>query len=436
MDYLIQNYGAIGDGETNNAEAIQAAIDACSAAGGGRVIVSGGTFLTGTIVLKDNVDLHIAQSGKILGSPNCGEYEEVEDKTVRRDLWGKVKDYGDYPDFDKKHVDKNLVPRFRGSALIVADEVKNVSITGEGTIDANGEKFMEIVTDGTGYTWTSVRRIDAPTPPRVVFFTGCTNVTVKDITMVNQPAGWSYWVHDCDYVSFDRIKVIARVDYPNNDGIHINCSRNVTVSNSSITCGDDSIVVRANSISLKENKVCERVVITNCNLTSNTACIRIGWINDGIIRNCCFSNLVMTDATVGITLFLPDKDHCSPSDIGRESTHIENLSFSNIIMDNTFSSPIIMQPTDHPDTKISKIGDLYFSDIHAKAYRLPYLVGTKDHPLENIRFSNCDFEVLEPSEEDLKKHRCKTQKGIPADPVFHMKHIKGLSISNTNFKLY
>ena len=95
--------------------------------------------------------------------------------------------------------------------------------------------------------------------------------------MVNQPAGWSYWIHDCDYVAFDRVKIFAEVEYPNNDGIHINSSRNVTISNCDITCGDDSIIVRANNASLAENKVCEKVCVTNCNLTSYSGGIRIGW---------------------------------------------------------------------------------------------------------------------------------------------------------------
>ena len=106
--------------------------------------------------------------------------------------------------------------------------------------------------------------------------------------MVNQPAGWSYWIHDCDFVTCDRLKINANVQYPNNDGIHINSSRNVTVSNCSIVCGDDCLVVRANNASLSENKVCERVVVTNCNLTSYASGIRIGWLNDGVIKNCAF----------------------------------------------------------------------------------------------------------------------------------------------------
>ena len=90
-------------------------------------------------------------------------------------------------------------------------------------------------------------------PARVVFLIGCQSVLVEDVTMRNQPAGWSYWVCGCEDVHFHRAQIKASVLFPNNDGIHINCSRNVTVS--------------------------------DCNITSHSGGIRIGWINDGVIRN-------------------------------------------------------------------------------------------------------------------------------------------------------
>ena len=86
--------------------------------------------------------------------------------------------------------------------------------------------------------------------------------------MINQPAGWSYWVHDCDYVNFDKVKILADAEFPNNDGIHINCCCGVTISDCNISCGDDCVVVRAYSSPHHENIVCEKVCVTN---TSNSA---------------------------------------------------------------------------------------------------------------------------------------------------------------------
>lgn len=210
--------------------------------------------------------------------------------------------------------------------------------------------------------------------------------------MMNQPAGWSYWIHDCDYVSFDKVKIIANVNYPNNDGIHINSSRNVTISNSCITCSDDCIVVRANNVSLAENKVCEKVSVTNCNLTSYSAGIRVGWINDGTIRNCVFSNLVMTDTSVGISILLPGRGEERLSDEGRENTLIENLSFNNIVMDQGNSNAILIYIVDNPANHVEAIRNLYFSNIHARSAEMPFICGRKGNLIKNIYFSDCSFE--------------------------------------------
>ena len=252
MIFDIRNYGAIGDGKTLNTAAIQRAIDDCASKNGGTVLLEDGIYLTGSIVLRSNIKFQIEQNAVLLGSPDCADYPEKE---------------------NLRHVISENLPRERNAALIFAEECENVSITGMGKIDCNGTHFVrEKQGEWTGWQF---ERIDAPTPPRVVFFAGCRNIAISDITMVNQPSGWSYWIHDCEYVSFDRCKILAEVRYPNNDGIHINSSRNVTVSNCDIVTGDDCLVVRANNRSLKENKVCEKVTVTNCNLTSYSGGIRI-----------------------------------------------------------------------------------------------------------------------------------------------------------------
>jgi polygalacturonase len=219
--------------------------------------------------------------------------------------------------------------------------------------------------------------------------------------MVNQPSGWSYWIHDCDYVSFDKCKIYAEVQYPNNDGIHINSSRNVTISNCDITCGDDCLVVRANNRSLKENKVCEKVTVTNCNLTSYSGGIRIGWICDGVIRNCTFSNIVMTDTSVGISILLPNFDPSLP-DHGRENTLIENLIFSNIIMDKIYARPIKIA-IGQEDGRCEAIRNVYFNNIRSFGLEFPHLLGKKDCPLETIVFTDCSFEKV--SDEMLPNYK-------------------------------
>ena len=412
MIFDIKNYGAIGDGKTLNTVAIQKAIDDCAKQGGGRVLLENGTFMTGTLFLHSNVDLHIEANAVLLGSPDCA----------------------DYPEHETKHVDSALLPRWRNACLIYADECENIALTGMGTIDCNGTHFVRELPPEEVKSWKYVRFFDRPTPPRCVFFTGCKNVKIEDITMVNQPAGWSYWIHDCDYVTCDKLKINASVDYPNNDGIHINSSRNVTVSNCSITCGDDCLIIRANNVSLKENKVCERVVITNCNLTSYSAGIRIGWMNDGVIRNCSVSNVVMTDCTTGVSIMLPylkpNRAVPGSSDQGREATLIENMSFNNIIMDKQCDSPIKIVISEDEGTRCEAIRNIYFNNVHSRGPSLPKLVGRPSCHFKNIWFTDCSFECTDGSEfPNRKMHGASSQNG-GINP-FTVRYVDGLKLNNT-----
>ena len=375
MVFNIKDFGAVADGKTLNTAAIQKAIDACFANGGGQVLVEGGVYMFGTIVLHSNIELHIDATATLLGSPRCEDYPERD---------------------NVRHVDTKKLPRWRNACYIYAEESENISITGMGKIDCNGKSFVEPRENPTHWLF---KRIDAPTPPRVVFFAGCKNVRIEDITMENLPSGWGFWIHDCDYVSFDKVKIFAEVEYENNDGIHINSSRNVTVSNCDITCGDDCLVIRANNASLPENKVCEKVTVTNCNLTSYSGGIRVGWRQCGTIRNCSFSNIVMTDTTVGVDINIPhftfDPTKMYTIDCGREATLIENISFNNIIMDNVYAEPVKIIVNDNPETKVEAVRNLYFSNIHAKGPRGIRLKGRAENHLDNIRFSNCTFEVTD-----------------------------------------
>lgn len=387
----ITQYGAVGDGKTLNTVAIQRAIDECAMVGGGRVLISSGIYMSGSITLRSNVDLHIEHTAVLLGSPFVEDYPEKE----------KV-----------AHVDTYFLPRWRNASFIFADECRNVSITGRGTIDCNGTAFTVELENSKKWKYI---RIDAPTPPRVVFFTGCQNVVLEGITMINQPAGWSYWIHDCDYVTIDKLIINANTDYPNNDGIHINSSRHVTVSNCQITCGDDCIVLRANNASLKQNKVCEHITVTNCNLTSYSSGVRIGWAQDGIIRNCTISNLVMIDTSIGISILVPNDKRTEPhptsptsawgSDVGREATLIENISFNNIVMDQQCSYPVYIKID--PEIPVSAVRNIYFSGVHSKGPELPFIQGRVGCPVKNVYFYDSSFTITDGSEiKQRKQHGC------------------------------
>jgi len=383
-DFDVRAFGAKGDGVAKDTAAIQAAIEACHAEGGGRVVLERGVFMTAPITLKGGVELHVEVNARLLGSP----------------------DLADYPNrTDIRHLDVEHTPRKRNTALVYAEECSDIAISGRGVIDANGRAFVR-AKEGEWTAYPFERKVDkTKSLPRVVCFAGCRNVTVTDVTLTGLPSGWGYWINDCDYVHFARAKVMADVRFPNNDGIHVNCCRDVTISDCFLETGDDSIIVRANSAMLKENKPCERVTVVNCTMKSWCSGIRLAWGNDGVIRNCVFSNLVMHDCTKGIVI---QTNGLTPLDCGREPTFIENIIFANIVMNQIYTHPIMVDATDDPATLIKAIRDVRFSHIESRSVYKPYFNGRAAAPYESFSFDNCNFKLIDARELPLRidRHGC------------------------------
>lgn len=437
----IKNYGAIGDGVTKDTAAIQAAIDACAAAGGGQVILEGGTFLSGRIDLKTGVDLHIERDAVLLFSTDPWDYPEIESVNWR-------------PEF---------AVRFNRRCYIFAEKCRDIAITGRGAIDCQGHKlvrpsteeelrsrphmsYQHIQVDSRSFEPRELVKVNkvggicphnldphvtSIAPARVVFFLGCENVLIEDVTMRNQPGSWSYWICDCDNVHFHRAQIKAAVDIPHNDGIHINCCRNVTVSDCNIQSGDDCIVVRAYSAVLLKNTVCEKVTVTNCNLQSHTCGVRIGYINDGVMRNMTFSNLTITESCFGLCMRLPGNPNPERmSDQGEEATLIENITFSNIVMDRNYRIPVRVQIEEN--CLCTAVRNIYFSHIHACGAQMPQIQGRKDCHVQNVYFSDCHFRQL-PYEEIPTKFAARFaatgQKLLPVE----IRYVDNLVMNSTTF---
>ena len=442
LNCYVKDYGAKGDGVTLDTAAIQAAIDDCTAHGGGQVILEGGKFLCGRITLKDGVDLHLERDAMLLASTNYLDFPEIESTVWRTEY----------------------AVRFNRRCFIYAEACRDIAITGRGVIDCQGHAYVTPMTEeqianrphmsywqtpaplpddfvpldipvnmvGT-YPHNVDPRKTSLAPARVVFFVECQNILVEDVTMQNQYGGWSYWICKCKNVHFDRADIRAAVDVPNNDGIHINCCTDVTISNCNITSGDDCVVIRALSTPLHEPAVCEKICVTNCNMTSHTNGVRIGYIDDGVMRNMTFSNLNITESVTGICMRLPG--NTAPlrmSDQGIEATLIENLSFSNITIDRGYMYPVRVEIAEN--NKCTGIRNIYFSGIHAFTCRMPMVKGRADCHAQNIHFTDCHFTQIRYEDIPTKFAKRMAAQNFPLTaPEFKM--VDNLVMNNTFFNL-
>lgn len=388
-EFDIREFGAVGDGCSLNTVAIQSAIDECARQGGGRVIVSDGRYVTGTLFMRSCVELCIEANGVLLASTNGN----------------------DYPDFECKEWNTKAAPRSSAKCLIYFGYVENAALTGLGMIDCCGSAFCDPVYDDNGNV-IKFERNTLNIPARMVFIMGCTNIRVEDITMKEMAGGWGYWVNNSQYVTFAKAKLYCNPMYPNADGIHINCSCDVLVDSCVIHSGDDCIIIRANTNTLNEKRICERVIVKGCVLSSRCQAIRIGWRNDGVVKNCMVSDIVVTDSKNGMKIELPM--YSSPTDIGTNHTRLENIHINNAIFD-VKKSPIRL--TVYPGNLYDKIKNIRFSNITSTSGEYPLIQGRKDAVLEEIYFDNCKFMVNKEADHS----------------VGFISNVIGLHLNNTTF---
>jgi len=252
--YSVSEYGAIGDGTTLNTTAIQTAIDVCSDAGGGTVLFTKGTYLTGTIKLRNNVTLYLDAGSILLGSTRLEDYPVT------------ICDFRSYTD--------NYTVR----SLIYVEKANNVAITGRGIIDGQGAAFKDKRTADEPYKMR----------PYLIRMIECGNVTVRDVTILNSPM-WVQHYLACENVVIDGITVNSFVA-GNNDGIDIDSCSGVRISNCDINSGDDAIVLKATS-----GRVCRDVVVSNCVLRSYCNAYKLGTESNGGFENIIFSNSTIYD---------------------------------------------------------------------------------------------------------------------------------------------
>ena len=254
QDFNIVAFGAKSDSIKLNTKAIQAAIDA-AAVNCGRVVIPAGVFMSGTIYLKSNVTLYLSRGSVIKGSQFIENYPENK------------------PSFSGAQTHRAHWKAMPSKALIYADNVENIAIMGEGTINGNGDSKEYNTFD------------DNPNRPKVIMFVKCRNVKVENVTLTNS-AFWLQHYFACDGVQIRGINVYNHGNH-NNDGIDID-SKNVTMSDCIINSNDDAICLKSDS-----RLLCENVVISNCVISSNCNAIKFGTASYGGFRNVTITNCVV-----------------------------------------------------------------------------------------------------------------------------------------------
>lgn len=364
--YDIRDYGAVPGDETINTKAIQAAIDDCAREGGGRVSISGGTYVTGTLFMRSFVELHIEANAVLKASENTD----------------------DFPDFECLQWNTKAAPRETAKCLIYFGYIENAVLSGMGKIHCSGASYCDPLYDESGTLMKYVRNTLA-VPARMVFIMGCTNIKIEDITMTEMAGGWGYWVNNSQYITFHKAKLYCNPHYPNADGIHINCSSDVLVDGCVVHSGDDSIIIRANTNTLQEKRSCERIIVKGCVLSSKCQAVRIAWRNDGVVKDCVLSDLIITHARHGIKIELPKSS--SPTDFADNHTVVENILFSNIVLDKVQRAPIHVIV--HLGNLYGKFKNIRFNDVVSTSGEFPQVIGRPDAYLEDIYMENCKFTV-------------------------------------------
>ncbi len=426
----ITKYGAVGDGKTLNTPSIQKAINDCTKNGGGMVLVPVGTFITGTINLKTNVNLHLEAGAVLKGSANLNDYTP----------YGKVH-YG----------------------MLYTENAENVIIDGNGNIDGNGDVFFDLTKakkiewGGTQYTRQkdNFRKVfdggigDGPIVPKdrpyqMIIFSNCKRVTVKEV-FITTPSFWTMLFADCDGVVVDGIRLWTNMLAPNADGIDIASCNNVTLNNCDIRAGDDAIAIVGYDSHFecpgfkKLRHVSKNINITNCNLQSYSSGIRIGYFDQNPVSNINISNCNITNSTRGIGIFL------------RDDGSLENISVNNVVIETKLRTgdwwgngePIHISAVRGKDTSLAlgKIKNVSFSNIICKSENGILIYGSKESIIENVSFRNIVFNLIDSKLNDvaggnIDLRGCLDQKIalFQSDlPAFLATNINGLSIEN--FKL-
>ena len=368
MELLITDFGAKADG-TLTTEAINQAISKAAGNGGGKVVIPAGEFYTGAIILKSNVELFLSSGSVLKFSDNQDDYPVVTSR------WEGVK-------------------REVYASCIYAEDAKNISVTGFGLLNGNGDKWWHHPRDD--------RENLHYARPKLVSFDSCENVTLRDFSIIDSPS-WTINPILCHGVTVDNIKIKNPADSPNTDGIDPESCKNVRISNCQIDVGDDCIAIKAGTEDTLHRVSCENITITNCQMVHGHGGVVIGSEMSGDIRNVTISNCVFQETDRGIRL---------KTRRGRGGI-VEDIRVNNIVMDHVlcpfilnlyyFCGPkgkekYVWDKAPYPITEETPMfRRIHFANITARNVHASagFIYGLPEQPISEISFQNINISMAE-----------------------------------------
>ncbi len=361
LTFDVRAFGAVGDGQALDTPAIQAAIDACHGGGGGTVFVPAGSYVTGSLFLRDNITLHLDAGATLLGSTDPADYPIISSR------WEGSEQPTHAP-------------------LITGRDLHNIAVVGRGTIDGRGAGWWRRHHE---------RTLDYPRPC-LVSFADCFRVLIEGITLTNSPS-WTINPVRCDNVTIHNVTIVNPGDSPNTDGINPDSCSNVHISDCSISVGDDCITIKSGTEAEDPEKrhPCRNITITNCTMADGHGGVVIGSEMSGDVRNVVISNCVFIGTDRGIRF---------KSRRGRGGV-VEDVRVSNIIMTDVWC-PLTMNlyyacgawgDTTVSDKRPHPLNDgtprfrrIHLSHVTAREVRVAaaFLYGLAEMPLEDISLSD------------------------------------------------
>lgn len=415
-DFNVTGYGAKGNGVTDDAKAIQRAIDACSASGGGSVIIpSGKTFMAGPLHLKSNVDLHLQPNSILLANPDEAVYTESAFRGNRGE----------------------------GMMWISGKDIQNISITGQGRIDGNGVAFMGRELDDS-YELKPVTDFDPR--PHVLTLVNASNAKINGVTIANS-AYWTVHLVGCYDVAISDISLLNNLKIRNGDGIDIDHSRKVRISNCFIESGDDCICLK-NRREFEEYGPCEDVVVTNCIMTSRSCAVKIGSENMDAIRRVLFDNCIITKSNRGIGI--QNRDEGTVSDITFSNMTVDCRLFSDVWWGKSEPIYVTSYPRargNHKDAgwrfpkgatqgACGEVSDIRFIDIYSTSENGIFLGCDEPGKIRNVTLDNIDLTLLKPAQYEggvFDRRPCEGEGFIKAPSSgIYTENIENLNINRLN----